>query len=342
MWKAILLPLRLLTVLSVFAISVLLCKDASSADLSKKPDSWFNSDAGKKAMECILSWQSEHGDWPKNTDTTTKPYLGERSKLLGTFDNGATTGELRALARAFNATGDVRYEKAFLKGFDHILSAQYTNGGWPQYFPLRAGYYTHITFNDNCMVRILEFLGDAAISKDFKFLAEGRRESATRAIERGVDCIVKCQIVINGTPTVWCGQHDEVTLAPAPARSYELASLSGSESAGILKYLINLESPTPEVIRAVKAGVAWFESSRLKGIRIEKINGDLKVIKDELASPLWARFYELETNRPFFCDRDGIPKYSLAEIGSERRNGYAWYGNWGNSLADAYAKWPHR
>jgi pectate lyase len=131
-------------------------------------------------------------------------------------------------------------------------------------------------------------------------------------------------------------------LEPAIARTYELASLSGSESAGILKYLMSLENPSPEVQRAVKAGVAWFKSVKLEGIRIEKIDGDRQVIKDDSASPVWARFYEIETNRPFFCDRDGVPKYALKDIGSERRNGYAWYGSWGESLLDTYAKWPYR
>lgn len=331
-------------ILSLLALlfSSLIVTDSIGADLSKKPNSWFSSDEGRQAMDCILSWQSDHGDWPKNSDTTTKPYSGDRAKLRGTFDNGATTGELRALARAFNVTGDKRYEQAFRKGFEHILAAQYANGGWPQYYPLRDGYYTHITFNDNCMVRLLEFLSDTTTSQEFKFLEESRRAAAAKAVERGIDCIVKCQVVIKGTPTVWCAQHDEVTYAPAKARSYELASLSGSESAGILKYLMSLEKPSPEVIRAVKAGVAWFDKVKITGIRVEKVDGDRKVIKDESADPVWARFYELETNRPFFCDRDGVPKYSLEEIGRERRNGYSWYGNWGNSLANAYAKWPHR
>jgi hypothetical protein len=37
-----------------------------------------------------------------------------------------------------------------------------------------------------------------------------------------------------------------------------------------------------------------------------------------------------------------IPKYRIDEIGNERRNGYARYGTWGESLLNAYAKWPHR
>lgn len=326
----------------IAAFTLLTIANGHAADLSKQPDSWFATPEGQKTMECILSWQSEHGDWPKNKDTTSKPYAGDRAKLEGTFDNGATTGELRALARAFGVTHETRYEKAFLKGLDHILKAQYENGGWPQYFPLRKGYYTHITFNDNCMVRLLEFLRDVSSEKSFAFVDQARRTAAALAVERGIECIVKCQVKVKGVLTDWCAQHDEVTLAPAMARSYELVSLSGSESAGVLKYLMSIEKPGPDVIRAVKAGVAWFESAKIKGIRIEKVQGDRKVIKDESAEPVWARFYEIDTNRPFFCDRDGVPKYSLDEIGSERRNGYAWYGNWGESVASTYAKWSHR
>jgi pectinesterase len=33
------------------------------------------------------------------------------------------------------------------------------------------------------------------------------------------------------------------------------------------------------------------------------------------AKPIWARFMDLETNEPFFCDRDGIKKKSLDQIG---------------------------
>ncbi len=58
--------------------------------------------------------------------------------------------------------------------------------------------------------------------------------------------------------------------------------------------------------------------------------------------PIWARFYEIETNRPFFCDRDGVKKYDVSEIGSERRNGYSWYTSAGERMARAYADWPHR
>ena len=192
------------------------------------------------------------------------------------------------------------------------------------------------------MIRVMEFLGDTATPEDFAFLDVDRRAEAAKAIERGIDCIVKCQVVVNGKPTVWCAQHDEVTLAPADARSYELASLSGAESAGILKYLMSLETPGPEVIKAVNYGTAWFASVQIDGFRYKKSGEEPNLTADTSARPLWARFYEIGTNRPFCCDRDGVVQYDIEELDAERRGGYTWYGSWGDSLANTYAKWPHR
>lgn len=325
-------------------MTVLISSSASAAansveGLIKKPDDWFSGTEGRQALDNILSWQSENGDWPKNQDNSAVPFTGDRTKLRGTFDNGATTGELRVLAKAINVTGNERYRKAFLAGLDHILAAQYANGGWPQSFPLRKGYYTHITFNDNSMIRLMIFLDDVVAFSDFAFVDEDRRDAAREGVRQGIDCIIKCQIVIDGTPTVWCAQHDEVTLLPAKARSYELASLSGAESAGILKYLMTVKNPSPDVIRCVKAGAAWFAASRIEGYRYRRSGSQQNLTPDPEARPLWARFYELNTNRPFFCDRDGVVKYDIEEIGPERRGGYTWYGNWGESLANDYKNW---
>ena len=332
---------RTITTLCILAASGLTAA-AFPNKLLAKPAGWFRTDEGHQAVAAVLSWQAPTGIWPKNEDTTSKPFNGDRQKLQGTFDNGATTDELRFLARAFVATGDQHCEQAFLTGFDHILKAQYSNGGWPQYFPLSKQYHRHITFNDETMVRLLGLLREVATSDDLQFVDAKRRQAAQAAFDRGIDCILKCQIVVHGKPTVWCAQHDEVTLAPAAARSYELPSLSGSESAGILRLLMSLEHPSPAVISAVKAGVAWFDAAQLKGIKIAKVDGDRKVVADPKAPPLWARFYEIETNQPFFCGRDGVKKPNLAEIEAERRNGYAWYGNWGEAVVKTYAKWPHR
>jgi PelA/Pel-15E family pectate lyase len=102
---------------------------------------------------------------------------------------------------------------------------------------------------------------------------------------------------------------------------------------------MSLEQPSAEVVRAVDAGAAWYEAVKLTGIRQEVRDRNKVIVRDPAAPPLWARFYEIDTNRPFFCGRDGVKKYDIAEIEAERRNGYAWYGTWGKNVADEYATW---
>jgi pectate lyase len=306
----------------------------------KKPDAWFQSTEGKQALSNVLSHQSLRGDWPKNTRTAAEPSTNEPARIQGTFDNGATTGELRLLARAFRLVQYPAYRTAFVRGLDHVLGAQYSNGGWPQYAPPPTkSYPRHITFNDGAMQRLLELLRDVAKDHEFDFVDERRRASAANAFERGIRCILKSQVVVGGRKTVWCAQHDEVSLQPRPARSYELESLSGSESAGLLLLLMSLDKPSPEIIEAIEAGARWFESAKLTGLREVRIDGDKRIIADPDAPPLWARFYEIETNRPFYCGRDGLKKYNLSEIEAERRNGYAWHGAWGENVRQRFSVW---
>jgi PelA/Pel-15E family pectate lyase len=171
-----------------------------------------------------------------------------------------------------------------------------------------------------------------------------------QAFEKGVQCILDCQIRVDGRLTAWCAQHDEKTLKPASARTYELASLSGAESVEIVGLLMSIEKPSPRVIEAVEAAVAWFEAAKLKGIRVEirpdprSPSGTDKIVaQDTAAPPMWARFYEIGTNRPIFCDRDGVPKHNLADIGYERRNGYSWLGYYAQDLlAKDYPAWRSR
>jgi pectate lyase len=312
-------------------------------DALKQPESWFLSEDGRRALTNVLSHQSPRGDWSKNQNTAAKPFTGDAKNIKGTFDNGATTAELRLLARAFNATNDELLKSAFVKGLDHILAAQYTNGGWPQYSPAPArSYHRHITFNDDTMRRLMEFLRDVATVAEFGFVDPAKRARAIEAFDRGIQCIVKCQVRVAGQPTAWCAQHDEVTLEPRPARTYELVSLSGAESAGLLQLLMSLERPSPEVVRAVHAGTAWIEKSKLMGFRETRVDGDKKLIRDPDAPPLWARFYEIGSNRPIYSGRDGLKKYDIAEIEAERRNGYAWHGAWGAEVLKRFAGWKQR
>jgi PelA/Pel-15E family pectate lyase len=315
-----------------------------------KPPAWFRSDEARRVAANVLSYQADLGGWPKNIDTTAAPYRGDRQALRPTFDNDATTDELRFLARMYKATGDARYRDAVVKGVDYILKAQYPSGGWPQFHPPPRTYHRHITFNDNAMVRLMEFLRETYTSDLYEFLGADRRKAARRAFDRGIECILKCQIKVGDKLTAWCAQHDEKDYQPRPGRSYELVSLSGAESVGVVRLLMSLDAPSPEVVRAIEGTVAWFESAKIKGIRVVAEKDDKAprgrnkvVVKDASAPPMWARFYEIGTNRPIFADRDGVAKHDLAEIGYERRNGYAWLGYWPRKLLEQdYPAWKKK
>jgi PelA/Pel-15E family pectate lyase len=64
-----------------------------------------------------------------------------------------------------------------------------------------------------------------------------------------------------------------------------------------------------------------------------------RVVRPKPQAVLWARYYEIGTNRPVFVGRDGVRRYALAEIDQERRTGYAWYGDWPARLSESYAQW---
>jgi PelA/Pel-15E family pectate lyase len=316
----------------------------------EESDDWYRSDDAKTMAACVLTWQAKEGGWPKNVDTATKPYTDDPSKLHSTFDNGATTSEMRFLARMFEATKNPQYAEAFNKGLDHILHAQYENGGWPQYWPPGKSYNRYITFNDGAMARLMLLCHDVVQDKHFSFVDTDRRAACQRAWDKGIDCILKCQVIVNGKRTVWCAQHDEKTLEARPARAFELRSLSGSESVGVVHVLMKVDDPSPEVIAAIDGAVEWFKTSKLSGIRTEDrpVAGKPKgyervVVEDSTAPPMWARFYSIETNEPIYSDRDGVEKHKLSEIGDERRNGYRWLSYWPQNLIDKeYPAWKRK
>lgn len=325
--------------------------------LRQKPE-WYGSDDAVRIADNLLIYQRAIGGWPKNIDMAKPLSPAERAGVTdqkeqndSLIDNGATYTQMIYLARVYQRTQQERFKQAFLLGLDYLLKMQYENGGWPQYYPRLTGYYKHITFNDDAMIGVLTLLREITRKEAaYNFVDESRRRKAERAVQKGIACILKCQVKVNGKLTAWCAQHDEVTFAPAPARTYEKISLSGSESVGIVRFLMGIEKPSSAIATAIEAAVAWFSQVQLTGIKLIEQrdpalpNGhDRIVVQDATAPVIWARFYEIGTNRPIFCGRDGIIKFSLAEIEYERRNGYRWYVNSpAELLSRDYPAWQQR
>lgn len=338
---------------------------------------FYKTDEARRIGDQVLLWQRCTGGWPKNIDMASPMTDEGKAKVLAdksrkddsTTDNNATSMQMTYLARLYQATSDVKYRDGFRKGVDYLLSGQYKNGGWPQFWPVMRDYQIHITFNDDAMVNTMEMLRDMYDGKapyGGTLCDPSMKKRLKKAFDMGVECILATQIkaplhlAIDGTVsraynpkkgegelTVWCQQNDRETLLPAKARAYELPSYCTQESAWIVRLLMQLPNPDKRVKAAIHAAMAWFDKYKLTGLRYRRVmvNGKWQAVleKDPKATePVWARYYDLNHTLPYVCDRDGIPRRNLEDIGEERRNGYAWYGTRPAELYPLYDEWADK
>lgn len=324
-----------------------------------KPGEGKSSQADQELIaKNMLAYQRSSGGWPKHinnvkVDYTRKLSAGDEAAVKddasrndATIDNGATVKEVRFLAEQYKLSGNKAYLEAAEKGISYLLKAQYNNGGWPQFFPDTSGYRKHITYNDNAMINVLNLLNDVSAGAGALSAVDKTLSAASKiAVEKGIECILNTQVKVGGKLTAWCAQHDKNTLLPAKARSYELVSLSGSESVGILQFLLGQPNPSERMKAAITAGVNWLNAVQIKGIKYvvvpdaTKARGYDRLLVKDPSSAIWARFYEVDTNEPFICGRDGVKIKDLKDLEYERRAGYAWYGTWAKSLLDKYPAW---
>jgi len=310
----------------------------------------------------MLLFQRGSGGWSKQFKGKAFDYnvefsaaeksdiAAEAKKDDANIDNGSTAKEIRYLVKTYKKINNPKYLEAAENGIRFLLKAQYKNGGWPQYYPDKSLYRAEVTYNDNAMINSLNVLQDVMLKQnDLDIVKADLIEPSAKAVSKGIECILKTQIKVNDKLTAWCQQYDESTLLPTKARAYELPSISGSESVNIVEFLIKQPNPSEEIKNAINAAVEWLQLVKITGYKIVDSpapgtpKGKDKLLVADSSSIMWARYYEIETNKPFFCDRDGIKKYSIQEIGYERRNGYAWYGTWAKNLLEKeYPDWLKR
>ena len=331
-----------------------------------QPAAYYAGTDPRRIADIVVSFQTPAGGWSKNTDYTLAPrapgelfgaengslFLGTNDfdqpheaswNYVGTFDNDATTTELRFLAKVISADhgSNAVWRADFARGLEYIFAAQYPNGGWPQVWPLQGGYHDTITINDDAVLHVIEFLRDVAGGADeFAFVPAGLRAQADASWQRGVDCLLKAQIVANGKRTVWCQQHYALTLEPASARNFEMPAATSSESAEIVTFLMHLPDPDAREVAAVHAAAAWFQKTQITGKAFTGTGKEGKKLIDAPGhAPIWSRFYEIGTDRPIFGDRDKTIHDDVNEISKERRKGYGWYRDTPKRLLEHYRRW---
>ena len=295
----------------------------------------------------MTTWQISNGGFYKAmADSYKNPYAGgEKSGWrsatggdVGTIDNNATVQEMRLLAVRYKETTNSNYKSAFKSSFNKavnfLLTMQRASGGLPQVWPKRNDYSDHITLNDNAMIRAMVTMMDIANKTspfDSDIIDDATRSKMNGALEKAIDYLLKAQIVNNGLPTVWCAQHDTANYQPRPARAYELESKSGNESAGVVWFLMNWPEQTEAIQKAVKGAIAWYKKTKVSGLVFSQKKG---AFEEQAGKSLWYRFYEVNNDNYFFCDRDGASTKTqdFTRISEERRTGYQWAGDYGTAL----------
>lgn len=284
-----------------------ICSGAMDAD-------WYGSAEAISVADTLLGVQKTNGGWMKNDQfhKLTSTALAARKALSGNdgrsahscFDNYATTQEMRFLAKVYNKAKQQRHLDAFKRALNLIFTAgNGLSGGWGQYWPLNSdkySYQNYITFNDDLMTNMLRILQEIYEEKgDFKGLVdEATRTQCKKQWDKALECVLNCQINDNGVKAGWCAQHDPVDFLPTEGRPHELPSVSGSESAALLSYLMTINKPSEQLQQCITSAVKWFKEHKyMENKAIEdytNANGEAdRHIVDKTGSNLWGRFIQI-------------------------------------------------
>ncbi|WP_415254153.1 pectate lyase [Thermomonas sp.] len=317
-----------------------------------------------KIADNILLYQRADGGWKENEDparvlddATRARYAEEARKSGGSFDNRNIYTQVAYLATAHAITGDARYRDGSLRGLQFTLAQQIAGcGGWPHTVPATESYHPHITIADDVTAGVLGMLRQVLDDRQrYGFVDAATLARVRDAVARGDACLLRLQVRQGKALAGWAGQYDAATLQPAQGRKFELPSIAVQETVGVLRYLMAIPEPSPQVVAAIEGAMAWLRKVEITGWRLETFDAppeqflhhssgkDRRLVADPAARGLWARFYDVADNGVVLATRDSVRVARYEDIPRERRTGYDWYGNWPRSLLGKdYPRWRAR
>ncbi len=276
-------------------------------------------DAARETANALVRTQLQSGGWsyPIYFDTKRREKQAYRAdgrkdgNNVSTLDDNTTQAALRFLMKVDKANGfkDEALHECVMYGLNALLDVQYPNGAWPQRFSgppdasqfpvVNASYpeswprefpkrdYQHdYTFNDNTIADVIDTLLDAAdVYGDDRYRA---------AALKGGDFMLLAQMP--DPQPAWAQQYDR-DMHPVWARKFEPPAVTGGESQGVMRCLIELSRRTGEkrFLEPIPKAIAYLRASELPDGRL-------------------ARFYELKTNTPIYFTMDYHLTYSSDDM----------------------------
>ncbi len=279
-------------------------------------------EAARAAGLCLVRGQLISGGWtyrvefdPDKRDRyayRVDVESAEGRRNTSTLDDDTTQSALAFLIRLDQAldTDDEAIHEAVSYGLAKVLDAQYPIGAWPQRFEKRApseencpvckasypddwsrtwprtGYGHCYTLNDNAIADVVVLMLQAAEAYG--------DERYRRAAERAGDFLILAQMP--EPQPAWCQQYS-LEMQPVWARKFEPPSVTGGESQGAMRTLMNLYRHTGnrKYLEPIPKALDYLERSELSEGRL-------------------ARFYELKSNRPLYFTKDYQLTYSDADM----------------------------
>jgi PelA/Pel-15E family pectate lyase len=275
-------------------------------------------DAAVAAAKCLAWGQLASGGWTYNIefdpsrnrnryhhlDPQTTPRY-ERLRDVATFDDNTTQSATRLLMAVDKHVDDPTITKATQRALACFLTAQYKDGlwdgAWPQRYPPPKNYGAYPTFNDNTMSDCVRTMLVAAKQYDDPRYMD--------SVKRCIEFYLRSQLP--APQTAWAQQYDEA-LRPAWARKFEPPAVTGGESAGNMLLLLDMyiEFGDQRYLDAVGRAVNWYRRARIGGTEEQGV---------------WARFYELGTNKPLYFTRT----YELVYTDDDLPVHYSFKSNYG-------------
>jgi len=119
-----------------------------------------------------------------------------------------------------------------------------------------------------------------------------------------------------------------------------MPSQCGSESSKIMVFLMRWPDPDQRIITSICDAAAWLDKTKMLDVACKRVGDEgKKLVPTPGAGPIWARYYEIGTDRPIFGDRDKTIHGDMNEISMERRNGYSWFSQTPKKALDEYERW---
>jgi len=272
---------------------------------------WYLS-AAKDAARALAWGQRATGGWDHRVDVAHLDRNAERvarNGQRGTFDDAITQGALHFLISLDEEIDESWLTEAVELGFAFMMESQFSNGAWPQWYPLRGGYHDYYTFNDR------------TINDCIEVMLRGHRVYGKQAYldsaKRGGDFIILSQLP---PPQAGWAQQYSHDLKPAWARRFEPPGVCSLVAVSNIRTLIDLYLYTTDskYLEPIPKAIAWLETSKI---------GDNR----------WARLYEVGSNRPIYGDREdgNTIHYDYEKISEREKSSYGWQGDFGVPAAVA-------